>query len=158
MSKLIIPDGISLKKEQPKIITSSHELPKPAPQAAAPGSPDEILEQFMSEEAKMLVASAIGMNQQAMSGQIPKEALPELRKMSAILINAATLVDSEIMASQTDPFVTEPKGTFQVTIPETDDPGDLFEVALQLRATARLIEQKLATMAELEEDEEEGDE
>ena len=148
MSKLIIPDGISLKKEQPKIVTSSHELPKEQPQAPAPGSPAEILEQFMSEEAKMLVASAIGMNQQAMSGQIPKEAIPELRKMSTVLINAATLIDTELMSTQVEPYLKEPHGKFTVEIPETDDPDELFEFALQLRATARLIESKVAQIAE----------
>lgn len=149
MSKLIIPDGISLKKEQPKIVTSSHELPKSSPPPPAPGSPAEILEQFMSDEAKMLVASAIGMNQQAMSGQIPKEAIPELRKMSEVLINAATLIDTELMSTQVEPFVPGEKGEFTVSVPETDDPDELFEVALQLRATARVIERKVAELAEL---------
>jgi hypothetical protein len=152
MSKLIIPDGISLKKEQPKIVTSSHELPKASPPPPAPGSPAEILEQFMSDEAKMLVASAIGMNQQAMSGQIPKEALPELRKMSEVLINAATLVDTELMSSEVEPFISEPKGEFTVSIPDTDEPDDLFEIALKLRATARLVENKVAQLANQDEE------
>ncbi len=156
--KIIIPDGISLKKEQPKIIQSAHELKKPEVQAPAPGSPAEVLEQFMSDEAKMLVASAIGMSQQAMSGAIPKEAIPELRRMADVLINAATLIDSEIMSTQVEPFIEVPHGKIEIDVPETDDPDELFEISLRLRATARLLDQKVAALTEDDGEDEEGNE